>query len=388
MNKEQKDKLLLNKARLQEMASTSRSAEEKKLAQAEERRRRAELRAPKEGEGNVDMNLIQEAGRIAREEDLSESHQVIHGAGPKAGVIQESFVEEEEEDSLESSSDSESDTRDVKPLELKRRELEKLEVRREAEKRHQEELKKSKVYEGVPIDDLQIHQVKVLSEDKEAAVGARLSRSDQFEERKSAFRESKGANSRSRALLEALTHALDTNNGVEARKLVADFNDSYGSLVAMDYDGYVPPEPKGSVHDQPSLQALESQKSVPQAQTQQKSASSRLMDSSQLLASISGSLPFSGQEPQSNGAETGVHPPAVAKTIPEIEIQMKKSAKKRKGKKRAERVEAPSSSSDKSKGQKSRKKKKEEPSSSDESDDSKPKKKKRKRKASSKKKKQ
>ncbi|EGG12982.1 uncharacterized protein MELLADRAFT_101388 [Melampsora larici-populina 98AG31] len=269
------------------MASTSRSAEEKKLAQAEERRRRAESRAPKEGEGNVDMNLIQEAGQIAREEDLLESHQVIHGAGPKA-----------------------------------------------------------------------------------------------------AFRESKGADSRSQALLEALTHALDTNNGVEARKLVADFNDSYGSLVAMDYDGYVPPEPKGSVHDQPSLQAQESQKSVPQAQTQQKSASSRLMDSSQLLALISGPLPFSGQEPQSNGAGTGVHPPVVAKTIPEIEIQMKKRAKKRKGKKRAERVEAPSSSSDESKGQKSRKKKKEEPSSSDESDDSKPKKKKRKRKASSKKKKQ
>ncbi|EGG03013.1 uncharacterized protein MELLADRAFT_65949 [Melampsora larici-populina 98AG31] len=105
-----------------------------------------------------------------------------------------------------------------------------------------------------------------------------------------AFRESKGADSRSRALLEALTHALDTNNGAEARRLVADFNDSYGSLVAMDYDGYIPPDPKESANSQPNLQAQESQKSATQDLAQQKPMSSRLMDSSQLLASISGSL--------------------------------------------------------------------------------------------------
>ncbi|EGF97491.1 uncharacterized protein MELLADRAFT_114298 [Melampsora larici-populina 98AG31] len=44
------------------------------------------------------------------------------------------------------------------------------------------------------------------------------------------------AGSGSRAILEALTHALDAKDGPTAQRLVDSFNDQFGAMVSMDYD--------------------------------------------------------------------------------------------------------------------------------------------------------
>ncbi|KAH9819994.1 hypothetical protein DFH28DRAFT_840935, partial [Melampsora americana] len=72
----------------------------------------------------------------------------------------------------------------------------------------------------------------------------------------------------SRSLLEALTQALDTNNGPEGGQLIDEFNLTFGSIVLMEYD-------KGNFP-------------VPNKKNQVKSSTSNVEDLSQLWASIAG----------------------------------------------------------------------------------------------------
>ncbi|EGG06716.1 uncharacterized protein MELLADRAFT_106490 [Melampsora larici-populina 98AG31] len=93
--------------------------------------------------------------------------------------------------------------------------------------------------------------------------------------RSSSGKEPNEPTSGSRAILEALTRALDNKNGPAARRLIGEFNNQYGSMVAMEYD-----EP---VKTPSSVPRNTSAPNAQQGQNQQ-----RVDDSSQLLAAISG----------------------------------------------------------------------------------------------------
>ncbi|EGG05621.1 uncharacterized protein MELLADRAFT_64026 [Melampsora larici-populina 98AG31] len=66
-----------------------------------------------------------------------------------------------------------------------------------------------------------------------------------------------GKASGSKALLEALTKALDSRDGKTARHLIDNFNSSYGDMIHMEYDGYKPPEQSGSVLDAARVNPVE-----------------------------------------------------------------------------------------------------------------------------------
>ncbi|EGG04993.1 uncharacterized protein MELLADRAFT_108002 [Melampsora larici-populina 98AG31] len=195
MNKDQKEKLLSTKNRLEEMVTSTKGAEEKKVAQAEERKRRAEARIPKSGEEGKERDLNYVDPNLASGSN----------SGARQGLSE-----------------------------------------------------------------------KVVGKERLQLIGA--------------LREpgNKDPDQGSRALINALTSALDASNGNEARRLIDEFNTRYGLLVSMEYDGYEPSESKIPSKSGASQPLATHQL---QGQSQKSTVNSTLMDSSQLLASISGSIP-------------------------------------------------------------------------------------------------
>ncbi|EGG04783.1 uncharacterized protein MELLADRAFT_108132 [Melampsora larici-populina 98AG31] len=212
---------------------------------------------------------------------------------------------------------------DVKPLELKKKELEKLEQRREKERIRIEESQRRETQLGKDGDD---------------TPGVPIDETIPI---------------RSKAILEALTRALDAKNGNKARRLVTEFDDSFGQMVSMAYNDWNP-KPKN--------------KGTSGATQQVGQLSTNVEDLSHLLASISG------------GTKQKDTPDLPSQGVLEVK-QTRGKKKKRKAKNQENPSDDLSSSSNDSifPEPKPKVKKKKTITSSDDSEASKPKKKKKKR---------